>query len=236
MEMDGARILVAGATGVIGGALAQECAQRGAAVAVAGRDPDRLAERSRALGDCPARGLEAYDLDRCLALAPWAAEQLGGLDAVIVAIGVVAFGPADQVSEEISEHLFAVNALAPMAVLRGALPLLARPGAIAAVTGVLVDRPQPGMAAYGASKAALSSWLTAVRTEQRRHGVAVVDARLPHLDTGFADRAVAGTPPGMPSPARLDEAVRGVADAVAAGAALVVPDGRGGVTVESRAH
>ncbi|MDB1086127.1 SDR family NAD(P)-dependent oxidoreductase [Streptomyces sp. ACA25] len=236
MEIDGSRILVAGATGVIGGALAGACAARGASVAVAGRDAERLAERARTLGDCPARRFEAYDLDACAALAGWAQRELGGLDAVLTAVGVVAFGPAEEVPEAVAEHLCAVNALAPMAVLRGALPLLTGPGAVAAVTGVVVDRPQPGMAAYCASKSALSAWLTAVRGEQRRRRVAVVDARLPHLDTGFAGRAVAGTPPPMPRPADLDAAVRGIVDAVAEGAALVLPDGSGGVTVEAGKH
>ncbi|GAB3108365.1 hypothetical protein GCM10027160_06180 [Streptomyces calidiresistens] len=236
MEMNGARVLVVGATGVIGGAIAEECAARGAGVLPAGRDPERLTERARSLGADAAFAFDAYDLDTCAGLAARAAEAAGGLDAVVVAIGTVAFAPAADLGEEMVEHLFTVNALAPMAVLRGALPVVREGGAIAAISGVLVDRPQPGMADYGAAKAALSAWLTAVRSEQRRRRVAVLDARLPHLDTGFADRAVAGAPPTMPAPADLDTVVRGIVDALVEGAALVVPDGKGGVRAEARAR
>ncbi|MCE7079872.1 SDR family oxidoreductase [Streptomyces sp. ST2-7A] len=236
MEMDGARVLVVGATGVIGSAIAEECAARGATVLPAGRDPDRLAARARSLGAGAAFAFDAYDLDACAGLARRAAEVAGGLDAVVVAIGTVAFAPAADLGEEMVEHLFTVNALAPMAVLRGALPVVGEGGVIAAISGVLVDRPQPGMADYSAAKAALSAWLTAVRSEQRRRRVAVLDARLPHLETGFADRAAVGTPPAMPAPADLDAVVRGIVDALAEGAALVVPDGQGGVRAEARAR
>ncbi|MDK1476694.1 SDR family oxidoreductase [Streptomyces sp. 549] len=236
MDFDGARVLVVGATGVIGGALAGELAARGAQVALAGRDTRRLAERSGELGGRPTRECDAYDLDGCGALATWARQELSGLDAVVCATGVAAFGPADELPDEVAEHLMAVNALAPMAVLRGALPLLPSGGAVAAITGVLVDRPQPGMAAYSAAKCALSAWLTAVRGEQRKRKVAVVDARLPHLETGFAGRAVAGQPPAMPAAARLDAAVAGIVEAVGTGAALVLPGDDGGVRIEARAR
>ncbi|WP_461030814.1 SDR family NAD(P)-dependent oxidoreductase, partial [Streptomyces sparsus] len=124
MDIDGARVLVVGGTGVIGGALAAELTTRGAQVALAGRDAERLAERARDLGGRPTRQCDAYDLDGCAALATWAQRELSGLDAVVCATGVAAFGPAEELPEEVAEHLMTVNALAPMAVLRGALPLL----------------------------------------------------------------------------------------------------------------
>lgn len=39
-----------------------------------------------------------------------------------------------------------VNALAPMAVLRGALQYLGSGGVMEAITATAVDRPQPGLA------------------------------------------------------------------------------------------
>ncbi|WP_228452939.1 SDR family NAD(P)-dependent oxidoreductase, partial [Streptomyces alkaliterrae] len=195
MLLDGSRVLVAGATGVIGAAVASGLAERGARVAVAGRNPTRLAQQAAELGGVPASRIDAYDLDGCADLAAWAADRLGGLDAVVVTIGVAAFGPADTQPEPVTEHVFTVNALAPIAVLRGALAVRPTPGTLAAVTGVVAERPQRRMAAYSSAKAALSGWLTAVRAERRGQGTVVLDARLPHLDTGFADRAVAGTHP-----------------------------------------
>ncbi|MFI8327307.1 SDR family NAD(P)-dependent oxidoreductase [Streptomyces sp. NPDC085529] len=194
----GARVLVVGATGEIGGLAARSLHRRGAAVALAGRDARRLAERSRRSGACPHRVFDAYDLDGCEGLAAWAVRSLGGLDRVVVAVGVAGFGSAEHVGEAAAEHLMTVNALAPMAVVRGALPLLEAGGAVAVVTGAVVDAPPRGMADYAAAKAALATWLGVVGREQRTRGVRVLDVRMPHLDGGFAARAVTGSAPALP--------------------------------------
>ncbi|MEE4546890.1 SDR family oxidoreductase [Streptomyces sp. V4-01] len=220
MELNGARVLIVGATGKVGGALARALTGRGAALALAGRHRERLEGVVADCRSCPARMVDAYDLDGCHGLAAWAAERLGGIDLVLTAVGVAAFGPAQEVTEAMAEHLVAVNALAPMAVLRGALDLLGPGGAAAAITGVVAARPQPGMADYGAAKAALSAWLAAVAREQRRRHVDIHDLRLPHLDTGFADRALTGRPPALPRPVALGTAVDAVIDVIETGRPL----------------
>ncbi|MGW4523358.1 SDR family NAD(P)-dependent oxidoreductase [Amycolatopsis sp. NPDC004378] len=209
-------MLVAGATGVLGKAIVRELAARGARLAVTGRDHARLASLADEVG-AHAEVFEAYDVDNASSVVRRSADALGGLDVALVAFGVVAFGPADRTADAVTEHLFAVNALAPIAFLRAALPLLDRGGAIGAITGVVSDRPVPGMAAYSASKTALSAWLTATRVENRKRGVHVVDARLPHMDTGLADRAVAGEAPRLPRGADIDEVIGRVLDALSAG-------------------
>jgi short-subunit dehydrogenase len=73
------------------------------------------------------------------------------------------------------------------------------------------------MAAYSASKAALSAHLTALRREVRRRGIAVLDVRPPHMDTGFAGRALAGGPPALPAGFDPDALVATVLDALRAG-------------------
>ncbi|GAA1072921.1 SDR family oxidoreductase [Kitasatospora arboriphila] len=224
MRLDGLRLLVAGATGVLGGGIALAAVEGGARVVPAGRDLQRLAEVARRLGGPPGLVFEAYDLDACRELAPAAADLLGGLDAVLVAFGVVAFGRAEDMPAPVEEHLMAVNALAPMSVLGGAVHVIGREGAIGALSGVVVDRPTPDTAAYGASKAALCGWLSTVRVEQRRNGITVLDARLPHLDTGLADRAVTGTAPRLPRGARTGPWTTAVLDGLVSGAALLVPD------------
>ncbi|MEU6972377.1 SDR family oxidoreductase [Kitasatospora aureofaciens] len=223
--MDGWRLLVVGATGVIGAEVATSAAVRGARVAVAGRDPVRLDRVARRVGAGRGQVFDAYDLERCRDLPARAARGLGGLDAVLVAIGAVAFGRAGEVPLAVQEHLMAVNASAPVAVLEGALGVITPGGAIGALTGVIVERPVPGTAAYRASKAALAAWLDSVRAEHRREGLTVLDARLPHLDTGFAERSLAGTPPPLPPGANLGPWVSAVLDGLLHGAGVLRPDG-----------
>ncbi|MER8039018.1 SDR family NAD(P)-dependent oxidoreductase [Streptomyces hydrogenans] len=208
MGVDGAGILVVGATGAVGGQAAGQLAGRGAALALAGRDPGRLRERASALGGRPRRSFDAYDLDGCARLAAWAEGELGRLDALVVAVGVAGFGAAAEVSDASAEHLLTVNALAPMAVVRGSLDVLSPGGAVAVVTGAIVDRPVRGMADYAAAKTALATWLGVVGREVRRDRIGVMDVRMPHLDTPFAARAAVGTAPALGPGADPVEAVR----------------------------
>ncbi|MET9853124.1 SDR family oxidoreductase [Streptomyces sp. NPDC006450] len=196
--MSGSRVLVAGASGVLGGLAARELHLRGAVVALAGRDTDRLADVSVGLGGAPVRGLDAYDVEDCAALAAWAGRELGGLDGVLVTVGVAGFGRVEEVSDAVVEHLFAVNMLCPAAVLRGAIPRVTDGGFLAAVTGAVVDRPMLGTADYAAAKTALSCWLGVLAREGRARRLRVFDFRLPHLETGFSDRPVAGRAPALP--------------------------------------
>jgi short-subunit dehydrogenase len=85
---------------------------------------------------------------------------------------------------------------------------------VAVLTAILADYPTAGMAAYSASKAGLSAWLTALRPEQRRRGVTVFDIRPPHVETGLADRAIAGTAPAMKAGATVDEVVGMIVDGI----------------------
>ncbi|MFB7936552.1 SDR family NAD(P)-dependent oxidoreductase [Streptomyces sp. NPDC056049] len=208
MGVVGARVLVVGATGAIGGLAAGQLAGRGGVIALAGRDRDRLEERASELGGRPRRVFEAYDLDGCARLAPWAGGILGGLDALVVAFGVAGFGSVTAVSDASAEHLLTVNALAPMAVVRGSLGVLSPGGVVAVVTGEIVDRPARGMADYAAAKSALAAWLGVAGREVRRDGLTVLDVRMPHLDTGFAARAAVGVAPALGPGADPAEAVR----------------------------
>ena len=232
--MHGSRVLVAGATGVLGGAITAELIGRGARPALAGRDPSRLAAAARAHGSAPTALFDAYDPASCACAVHTAVAGLGGLDAVVTVFGSVAFGSVDEVGDEVAEHLMAVNFLAPAAFFRAALGVMGPGSLIAAVTGVVAERPQPGMADYSASKTALSAWLAAVRREARTAGVRVLELRPGHTDTGFADRPVAGSAPPMPAGADVDTVVAAMVDAMAADAELLRTSTDGAPSIERR--
>ena len=85
------------------------------------------------------------------------------------------------------------------------------------LSAVVAERPMPRMAAYSASKAALSAVATALRTELRRSRVDVYDVRPPHTETGLADRPLSGEAPGLPAGLDPADVARRIVDALAAG-------------------
>jgi len=127
------------------------------------------------------------------------ASRYGRLDGVVNAAGVVAFGNLADTPDDLIEELFLTNALGPMWLAKRVAPLLAESkGFLVMISAVLAEQPLPGMAAYGASKAALSSATRSLARELRRQRITVVDARPPHTETGLATRAICGTPPQLP--------------------------------------
>ena len=224
MEIQGAKVWVAGATGVLGGALARGLAAAGAQVALDGRDADRLAALADELGGVPTQVLDAVDVESGRAAVTAAAQALGGLDAVVVASGVVAFGPAAEADDAVVEELFAVNTLGPMSLVRAALPQLADGGAVVLLSAIVADAPTLQMAEYSASKAALSAWASVLRRELRSRRIAVLDVKPPHVDTGLVDRALAGTPPRLPAGFDQQAVVDAVLSGVREGSREVVLD------------
>lgn len=215
---------VIGATGVLGGALARGLASAGARLALAGRDGTRLQALADELGGAPTQVLDAVDVESGRAAVAAAAEALGGLDAVVVATGVVAFGPAADADDAVVEELFAVNTLGPMSLVRAALPLLSDGGAVVLLSAIVADAPTLQMAEYSASKAALSAWASVLRREVRARTLSVLDVKPPHIDTGLVDRALAGTPPRLPAGHDQAAVVEAVLEGMRRGSREVVLD------------
>lgn len=215
MDLEQKRFLVAGATGELGGRLARGLVAGGARVTVAGRDAARLDGIAAEL-DAPAVRLDLEQEGSAAAAVTSAAEALGGLDGLVIATGAVAFGEAAAVEDAVSARLMRVNALGPIEAIRAALPVLDRPAAVVAVSAVVAEHPTAGMASYSASKAALMAYLAALRRETRRSGLTVLDVRPQHVETGFADRALAGTPPPLDAGGDPDAVVTAILDALLA--------------------
>ena len=197
MDLTDSRILVAGATGRLGGALARAIEAEGAQAVTAGRHDCDVAL------DLADPGSPAA----CIAAA-------GPLDAIVIATGNVAFGRAEETPDAVVRELFAVNVLGPIALLRAAFARDDQPRAVVALSAIVADHPTAGMAAYSAAKAALSAYLTALRHERRRLRTTVLDVRPPHLDTGFETRAIVGEPPRLPQPIPAADVVAAVVGAL----------------------
>ena len=214
MEIEGARILVAGATGGFGSALARALKEAGAELALAGRDAERLDAVGDELG-VPTARFEVTDPDgRRTAVDSLAAALGGELDGVAVSVGAPGFGPAGDASPEDVQRLFEVNTMGPIGVVEAALAHMGSSGAVVGVSAIVADHPTAGVSHYSAAKAAFSAYLTALRRERRRGGLAVLDVRPPHMDTSFGDRPIFGEAPELPDPLPVEVVVDAVLDAL----------------------
>ena len=214
-SLAGASVLLLGATGGLGSALGLELASRGALLTLVGRDQDRLDRL-----DLPGARI-ALDLrspDACARAVGAAIDQNGHLDVVINAVGVVAFGDVESLSTDVMEELFLTNTFIPMMISQEAMTNLSPGGVVVNISGVIAEQNLPGMAAYGASKAAVLAFDQALAREARRKGLRVLDARPPHTETGLAGRAIAGTAPRMGVGLEPSAVARVICDAIESGA------------------
>lgn len=215
-SLDGASVLILGATGGLGGALGVESASRGASLTLVARDQDRLDQI-----ELPGARL-AIDLrtpDACAAAVKAAVDHHGRLDVVINAVGVVAFGDVESLSTDVMEELFLTNTFIPIMVAHEAMTTLSPGGVLVNFSGVIAEQNLPGMVAYGASKAAVRAFDEGLAREARRKGLRVLDARPPHTETGLAGRAIAGTAPRMGVGLEPATVARVVCDAIESGVA-----------------
>ncbi|NNE72486.1 MAG: SDR family oxidoreductase [Acidimicrobiales bacterium] len=194
--MEGRSVLVAGATGGLGSAIAANLAGRGATLTLVSRRLDRLTTL-----DVPGYRLarDLRDPTSCHDAVQAAVDHAGRLDVVVNAVGVVAFGPVDELTVDAMEELFMTNTFIPIMLAKAALGALDQGGVIVNISGVIAEQNLPGMAAYGASKAAVRSFDEALAREARRRKIRVIDARPPHTETGLASRPVEGLAPKMPT-------------------------------------
>ncbi len=210
--MENTSVLVAGATGGLGSEIAANLSARGATLTLVSRDPARL----DALATPGHRvALDLRSPDACTSAVEAAVSHAGKLDVVVNATGIVAFGNVNSLSVDAMEELFLTNTFLPIMLAKAALGSMAEGGAIVNISGVIAEQNLPGMAAYGASKAALRSFDEALGREARRKKVRVIDARPPHTETGLATRAIEGTAPQMPTGLEPAHVAAIICDAIA---------------------
>ena len=195
--LDGKRIVVTGANGGLGLAIAQACLSAGATVGL-----------NVHAADAAARKLAAQYLERAV-LLPFDVRDPAGIERGVAAFLALAGGLHGWVNnaavnrpdllaiadpERIREQLD-VNLLGPILCARAALPAMLeqRRGVIVNVGSVAAVRPHRGQSVYAATKGALEALTRALAVEYARKGVRVHCLRPGPLDTPMlaATRALA---------------------------------------------
>lgn len=206
------RAIVVGASSGIGEAFARRLAAEGAEVALVARREDEL-ERVRA--DIAAAGGRAKvyphdvtDYDEAPLLFDRITGDLGGLDLLVYASGVLEKVPEHEYDFAKERRTFEVNLLGAAAWMNPAAAWMEakRAGTILGVSSVAGERGRRNVVAYAASKAGLTTYLEGLRNRLHRYGVDVVTIKPGYVSTPMiAD--MAGHPPGL-APISADECAR----------------------------
>lgn len=185
MKTSGLCILVTGGGSGIGLAVARRLA-RDNAVVIAGRDPDRLARAAAEVPELRTQVLDVTSEDDVRRGLDHISDELGGLDLVIHAAGVMhAFDMSESTAGDLAARDVETNLLGTERIARLSLPLLRRSDtpALALVTSLVALVPAPGFAIYSATKAAVHSLVRSLRQDPAAAGIRVVEVLPTWVDT-----------------------------------------------------
>lgn len=205
------RILITGATGAIGAALAREYAAPGVTLFLHGRNAQRLQEVA---ADCQAKGslvvTTQLDVRDFTALRAWL-EALGPLDLVIVNAGMnTHIGPNGEPEpwDEV-EALLDVNLKAAMVIVQAVLPAMRARGhgQIALISSLAGYFGLPVTPTYCATKAGLKAYGEALRGWLAPEGIRVNVVMPGYVKSPMCDD-MPGPKPFLWSPERAAKRIR----------------------------
>nr|WP_197530083.1 SDR family oxidoreductase [Gloeobacter violaceus] len=195
--MQGKVVLITGASGGIGSAVARRMAAQGASLALAGRTQaslDALAAECEAAGS-PQTLAMATDVtvkEQVDNLYTKVAATFGQLDVVLNAAGLGILKPIQNLSEADLDRQMAVNLKGTFLSCQAAVPLMSQQsggGHIFNIPGILGQHPMATAAAYCASKYAVVGLTKSMALDLKRAGVKFTLLYLGGVNTPFWDNA-----------------------------------------------
>lgn len=191
MQLNGARILLTGASGGLGCVLARELAQAGAALLLTGRDPAALARIDLPAGS-DYRLLQADLTDAAGIDSAVAAARAFGTNILINNAGIASFGLLAEQDWNDIERILATNLGAPIRLTRALLPWLTQQptAAVVNIGSAFGSIPFAGFTAYSAAKAGLRGFSQALRRELADSTVRVIHIAPRAIDTPINPPAV----------------------------------------------
>jgi short-subunit dehydrogenase len=171
MELQGARVLLTGATGGLGEAIARALAQRGAALVLSGRRADALEALALELR-AEAVPCDLSDRDAVDRLG----DAAGQVDVLVANAGLPGSGTLLKISQEEIDRVLEVNLRAPIALARRLAPGMVERGGghlvfVASFAGKLPSAGESSI--YTATKFGLRGFAHVLRAQMKRKGVGV---------------------------------------------------------------
>lgn len=170
MRLPGAKVLITGATGGLGQAIAAAVHERGARLILTGRHEQTLAEMSERFG-AESVACDLRDRDDLLALA----RHHSDTDVMILNAGVPAGGRIGEHAPAAIDAALDVNLRAPMILARMASAEMASRGGghIVFMSSLAGKAASPGGSVYSATKYGLRGFSLALREDLKPHSVGV---------------------------------------------------------------
>ncbi|MCA9927118.1 MAG: SDR family NAD(P)-dependent oxidoreductase [Anaerolineales bacterium] len=197
-----ARAIVVGASSGIGAALVRELACQGYVVAALARREATLQALCDSINAVGAGGTavsppalpyahNVTDFEEIPALFQQVVSDLGGLDLIVYVAGVQPAVALNEYSFEKDKTMMHVNVLGTMAWLNEAAVRFERTGSghIVGISSIAGDRGRVGAPGYNSSKAALNTYLEALRNRLTRQGVTVTTIKPGFVDTVLLENA-----------------------------------------------
>ena len=182
-------VLITGATRGLGENLARHFAARGYKLALTGRrqaDLDRLgAELQGQAASVVLETLDVSEFDAIEGVVRRCAEQLDGLDIIVINAGVGFTTPAGKGHFELVRQTIDINLTGAIATAEAAVALFREQGhgQIVGISSVAGVRGMRGQGVYCATKAGFSRYLESLRVETRGDAIVVTDLAPGYIDT-----------------------------------------------------
>ena len=196
-SLAGKRILVTGASGGLGRAIAVLAAQMGASVIVHGRDAERCRETCAALSGT-GHVVAACDL-LATDIPAWLKQlsESGPLHGLVHAAGIQIVRPLRVLDEKVLQETMAANVTTALLLTKGFRQrgVCAGGGSIVWLASVMALTGQPGQAAYSASKGALVSMCRSLALELARENIRLNCLAPGVVDSGMGSRLRDSLPP-----------------------------------------
>jgi len=209
-----------------GRAIAKLAAREGAAVACADVDRAAAEETARLVelegGKSHVLVGDVSDPETCRSFVEETVAAFGGLDGLVLNVGIAAGFRLEGTTAEQWDHAFAVNLRAHFLVCQAALPVMGEGSSIVFISSVAGISAGSQIPAYDSSKAGLFGLCRHVAMEGARKGVRANVVAPGLIDTPLGRLATAGRPSRAKTPVPLGR--QGTAEEIAAPVVFLLSD------------
>ena len=190
-KLNGKRVVVAGASGGIGGHLSKLLRQSGAEVFMTGRNAEKLAAAAANAG-VPEDHCFVADISveaEMALLGNRVAQVMGTPDILVNAAGVGIIKSIENLTLEDFNKSLQTNLVGTFLLVKTFLPGMkeVKKGLIINIPGVLGKVPMAGAAAYSASKYGIVGMMQSIREELKRTEIRITNIFMGGVDSPFWD-------------------------------------------------